>query len=50
MKTSPSEIYEEHLIKGSGWGIGFYISQEIYKETSQRPLIVNKETQAGTKA
>ncbi|MBU0544512.1 MAG: hypothetical protein KKH97_04135 [Proteobacteria bacterium] len=29
--------------------MGFGISQEIYKETYQRPLIVNKEIQAGTK-
>jgi len=30
--------------------MGFSLSQEIFKETYQRPLIVNKETQAGTKA
>jgi hypothetical protein len=30
--------------------MGFGISQEIFKETYQRPLIVNKETQAETKS
>jgi len=30
--------------------MGFGISQEIFKETYQRPLIVNNETQAETKS
>jgi len=30
--------------------MGFGLSQEIFKETYQRPLIVNKETQAETKS
>jgi len=30
--------------------MGFGISQEIFKETYQRPLIVKKETQAETKS
>ncbi len=30
--------------------MGFGIPQEIFKETCQRPLIVNKETQAETKS
>ena len=30
--------------------MGFGLPQEIFKETYQRPLIVNKETQAEPKA
>ena len=30
--------------------MGFGLSQEIFKETYQRPLIVNKETQAEPKS
>jgi len=30
--------------------MGIGISQEIFNETYQRPLILNKETQAGTKS
>ena len=30
--------------------MGFGLSQEIFKGTYQRPLIVNKETQAETKS
>jgi hypothetical protein len=38
-------------ISGSGMAqvTGFGISQEIFKETYQRPLIVNRERQAETK-
>jgi hypothetical protein len=32
------------------WVMGFGIPQEICKETYQRPLIVNRETQAETKS
>ena len=35
---------------GLAWVMGFGLSQEIFKETYQRPLIVNKETQAETKS